>query len=367
MGFTNSGKNTTNSIGEANIEEPFVSIISPVYNTPSDCLRRSIRSILDQTYPQFELILVDDGSMEPCAELCDSIAQQDPRIHVIHQVNRGFSGAMNSGIDAAVGDSIMFIDPDDEMVPIALEHAVATMLQYECDMVCATSTIRFPDKDINGAFSIEGSSTRLLDDDELHSYRIYCLTSLFPKSKPDWFGTGVRRGHVAKLYRTKLFSEVRLDEEMLWGSDTIMLADVLARCERVVFVNELWYVYYMNEFSGTHSLTFAIDEHDRNAMGKRVDLFSKDAYCAASFVRFCATSTCVARSKGAAAVPEIRNYLKRRETRKIFDGLDIDELSLSEKQKVVAFLGKRRMYLILAIVFYAKALLDMIGGKKTFN
>ena len=100
---------------------PEISVIVPVYRVEkylNDC----IDSILAQTFTDFELILVDDGSPDGCPALCDAAAAKDSRIRVIHQKNRGLSGARNAGLDAAEGEWIAFVDSDDMLLPQALEQ-----------------------------------------------------------------------------------------------------------------------------------------------------------------------------------------------------------------------------------------------------
>lgn len=91
---------------------PTFSIIIPVYNTEKE-LERCVRSVTCQTYRDFELILVDDGSRDKSGALCDAFAAEDPRIKVIHQQNSGCSEARNSGIRNAAGQYLIFVDSDD--------------------------------------------------------------------------------------------------------------------------------------------------------------------------------------------------------------------------------------------------------------
>ena len=84
------------------MKSPEVSIIVPVYKV-EDYLERCVKSILAQTYTDFELILVDDGSPDRCGEMCDVFAKEDPRIRVIHKKNGGLSDARNVGMDRARG------------------------------------------------------------------------------------------------------------------------------------------------------------------------------------------------------------------------------------------------------------------------
>lgn len=89
-----------------------LSVIIPVYRTERT-LERCVKSILEQSYHDLEVILVDDGSPDNCPQLCDEWALKDSRIRVIHKPNGGLSDARNAGIDAATGDCLTFVDADD--------------------------------------------------------------------------------------------------------------------------------------------------------------------------------------------------------------------------------------------------------------
>lgn len=97
-----------------------LSIIIPVYRT-QDTLERCLESILQQSFTDYEMILVDDGSDDGCPQLCDEYARKDARIRVIHKANGGLSDARNAGIRKARGEYITFVDSDDEMVDNTLE------------------------------------------------------------------------------------------------------------------------------------------------------------------------------------------------------------------------------------------------------
>ena len=102
------------------MKSPEVSIIVPVYKV-EDYLERCVKSVLAQTYTDFELILVDDGSPDRCGEMCDVFAKDDSRIHVIHKKNGGVSDARNVGMDVARGQYLFFVDPDDYIYEQSIE------------------------------------------------------------------------------------------------------------------------------------------------------------------------------------------------------------------------------------------------------
>lgn len=105
-------------------EQLLISVVMPVCNV-QDYLAWSVRSVLDQSYPHFQLICVDDGSTDASGRLLDHIAATDERICAIHQANRGVSAARNTGIQHAEGEVVVFLDPDDALRPGALQTIAA--------------------------------------------------------------------------------------------------------------------------------------------------------------------------------------------------------------------------------------------------
>ena len=111
-----------------------VSIIVPIYNIEG-YIRECIDSILAQTYPDFELILVDDGSPDNCGRICDEYAEKDVRIKVIHKENGGLTSARNAGLSVAKGDWIMHVDGDDWIEPDMIESLIEAANITEADLV----------------------------------------------------------------------------------------------------------------------------------------------------------------------------------------------------------------------------------------
>ena len=122
---------------------PVISIVVPVYKVEA-YLESCIRSLLAQTFRDIEIILVDDGSPDQCGALCDRLAAEDSRVVVIHQKNKGLSGARNTGLDAARGEYICFVDSDDLVQPTYCEELLEALQGSGCDFsVCASH--RFED------------------------------------------------------------------------------------------------------------------------------------------------------------------------------------------------------------------------------
>ncbi len=118
---------------KSKIINPLISIIMPVYNTPATLLENSVNSVINQTYKNFELIIVDDGSNIECANKCDELAENNDSIILFHTSNRGVSCARNTGLQSLHGDYLIFIDSDDELVPNALEKMCTYINNYSFD------------------------------------------------------------------------------------------------------------------------------------------------------------------------------------------------------------------------------------------
>lgn len=119
------------------LEKPFLSILMPVYNAQK-YLRDTIQSILMQSYRNFELILIDDGSSDGSGSICDEIAGEDSRVRVIHQENHGLCNARNTAVQNARGEYIIFSDHDDLFLKGAFDVLANTMVTYGADLVKGT-------------------------------------------------------------------------------------------------------------------------------------------------------------------------------------------------------------------------------------
>ena len=143
-------------------EKPLLSIIVPVYKV-ENYLQKCIDSILAQTFTDFELILVDDGSPDNCPALCDAAAAKDARIRVLHQKNGGLSAARNAGLDVARGEWIGFVDSDDYIAPEMSEILYKAVQSTGADLalcdyvkvdetgaLCTQTHVAVPQKSLTG-------------------------------------------------------------------------------------------------------------------------------------------------------------------------------------------------------------------------
>lgn len=128
-----------------------VSIIVPVYGTEV-YLPACIESLCNQTYKNIQIILVDDQSPDNCPKICDDYAKRDSRIVVIHQKNKGVSGARNTGLQNAIGDYVMFVDSDDELRSDGVDILLKDSLEYGADIVWAPK--RYANEYEEGSYTV---------------------------------------------------------------------------------------------------------------------------------------------------------------------------------------------------------------------
>ncbi|MBR2550256.1 MAG: glycosyltransferase family 2 protein [Clostridiales bacterium] len=122
--------------------DPLVSVIVPVYNV-YPYLHEAIDSVINQTYTNLEIILINDGSTDGSGEICDEYAERDSRIRVIHQDNKGLSAARNIGLENMTGEVLAFLDPDDAFQYSFIEKTLAALQNEDADMVLCKYDIQY--------------------------------------------------------------------------------------------------------------------------------------------------------------------------------------------------------------------------------
>ena len=125
--------------------ESLISVIIPIYNVEK-YLSKCIESVINQSYKNLEIILVDDGSPDRCGEICDEYAQKDARIRVIHKENGGLSSARNAGLEICQGEYISFIDSDDFVSPYFIEILYKGIVKCDADISGVDSGVTFIDE-----------------------------------------------------------------------------------------------------------------------------------------------------------------------------------------------------------------------------
>lgn len=188
-----------------------ISIIIPVYNTEK-YLRRCIESVLSQSFTDFELILVDDGSKDSSPQICDEYASQDKRVRVIHKVNGGVSAARNDGLDIAKGEYVTFIDSDDWV-----ERDYLNTLSYykDYDIVFFSHRLIYEDGYI---------SEFLFESKDGDKQNIWEIVADLKKNKTDWNFYGYTwnkmfRRNIIDKYMIRFVEGLRISEDEVYTLD----------------------------------------------------------------------------------------------------------------------------------------------------
>ncbi|MGM0215625.1 glycosyltransferase family 2 protein [Enterococcus sp. AZ109] len=251
-----------------------ISIIVPVYNVEK-YLHKCVDSILEQTFTDFELILVDDGSPDGSGAICDEYAKKDARVKVIHKENGGLSDARNAGIDIAQGKYLGFIDSDDYIEKDMYELLYNNIINENADLsICGVYHV-YDNKEI-----IENKKQYMvLDRDET-------MVLIF-------HGNLISDHAWNKLYTKKIFNETRYPVGK-YHEDSFTIVSILDKCKKVVVDTSQEYYYYhrtgsitSQKFSKKHlEYIEAWEENEKRVTGrsKEIDEAAHQRVCFAYFL-----------------------------------------------------------------------------------
>ena len=222
--------------------QPCISVIVPVYKV-EPYLRKCVDSIINQTYTNLEIILVDDGSPDNCGAICDEYAAKDSRIKVIHKKNGGLSDARNAGMEIMTGEYVAFVDSDDWIEPQMYQRLYELIEFYHADMAFGGVA-----DDVLQDDTVHTVKTSNYGDTPLEEDKISAMRRYFHGSWAAW----------DKLYRAELFDGIRYPVGEINEDEAIVL-HLLDRCNRVCFTNEVFY-HYIRRIDGTSITTSAFSE-----------------------------------------------------------------------------------------------------------
>ena len=186
---------------------PKISVIVPVYNVEK-YLRRCVDSILSQTFSDFELILVDDGSPDGRPGICDDYKESDDRVRVIHKKNGGVSSARNAGLEEARGEWIAFIDSDDwvcrKYLDILFKACVENNVLFSsCEMLVADNYFEL---------DIDKTAAEIVDS-------TYHLTKRFEAC--------------GKLFAREIIGEKKFNQNLIIGEDAVFVSEMISETKRL--------------------------------------------------------------------------------------------------------------------------------------
>lgn len=319
-----------------------ISVIVPVYNVEK-YLDECIESIVSQSYTNFELILVDDGSPDKCPEICDEWAKRDNRIKVIHKENGGVSSARNAGIDAASGEFIMFIDSDDTIRQGCFERSVEMITKHDADICFFGYKIRKHERLLNSPFKIRD----VIECDRKQLYELLFVENVI--------NTIVV---TMKLYKTSIIKNngIYFDTSIDLGEDNIFGMQAFNVSDKFVIDNESYYVvrrgiegtlsnkYRDNHFESIQHLADKKLELVKNSGASNEALFGLKKTLALSFFNVLHRHF---KSKSKRSMEMIKKVSKTFPIREI----KTKDINLSKKEKIAYIFLRMKLYLPVYFIF----------------
>lgn len=208
--------------------EPLVSIIVPVYNVEL-YIEKCIKSLINQSYKNIEIILIDDGSLDRSGEICDEYQIIDPRIKVYHKVNGGLSDARNYGLDHIRGEYVFFIDSDDWIELDSIKKLIDFTIMNNVDIVCYGINDYVGDSILSRRGALD---CKILNGKEASHLLV---------EKGDEVGIVVWN----KLYKTQLFENIRFEKGKI-NEDVFFTPKIIYSAAKVGIINYYGYNYVKN-------------------------------------------------------------------------------------------------------------------------
>ncbi len=218
---------------------PKVSVIVPIYNSENE-LRRCLKSIVNQTYANLEIILINDGSQDDSSKICDEFASKDSRIRVVHNKNHGLSASKNLGIALATSGIVGFVDSDDFISPRMYEKLVKVMLDKDADIAACSFSRRYT-----------------FNNDYIKMWKIKkpCVMSGFEAAYDNCTVNVLANNSWNKIYRKKVFKNILFPDAMYF-EDLATTCKLLYSCDKVAYIPDVLY----HKVVRNESMVYSVDD-----------------------------------------------------------------------------------------------------------
>lgn len=240
---------------------PLISIIMPIYNAEK-YVCETINSILNQSFNNFEVILVNDGSVDRSGQICDEYSKKDTRIRVFHIENNGPGNARNYGISLAKGEYIQFVDSDDELARDMLEQLINCITNEPSDIVvCGVKKMNFLKQE-----TIHSLSTRVSLDRDIKKDFIKLLKM------------GLAFAPWNKLYKKEIIDKykIKFNNELRLGEDALFNIDYFSKANKVYIFEKPLYIYFQRTSSLTNKYNNEKERIQILLYNKLMDFFGKE-------------------------------------------------------------------------------------------
>ena len=321
------------------MEKPLISIIIPVYNVKAH-IENCVYSILDQSYEKFGIILVDDGSTDGSSEICNQLSQKSSNIQVIHKENSGVSRARNTGLDAAQGEFIIFIDSDD----VISQNYVEAFVEASSDAEIIIGSIE--DVYVDGAGKIYRRELRK------HKAPIQGILSEEYYNLIDWL-----RGPVAKLYRKSIIDKynLRFDENLSVAEDQVFNFSYYRFITSYKIEEESLYQYFHYDTKVSLSTLYTEKTFSDDVFKMNIEYNFLKKYCPTNYNTIYIYQIIDLLNKYAAweNYSNIYLYYKQVKSLAILHPLVINP-SLEKKKQLVVYLLQIKLYWVVVVYYLYK-------------
>ena len=321
-----------------------ISVIVPVYNIEK-YIAKCIESILNQTYEDFELLLIDDGSNDNSGEICDEYAKKDKRIRVFHKENGGVSSARNLGLKNIKGEYIVCIDGDDWIEKELFLDFVKEKEKKDVDVFMYEYYI--DSKKMTVKHGVDKERYGEIDTEEA------LINNITPNNRFLW----------SKIFASRLIDGELFDENIILGEDTLFISSIIARASAIVYTDKAYYHYFLSENSAVRSNFKEKKLSGLDAYAKQIELCKETGFIkAADYAVGAYTELAIALAREAIDdknfnEKETLKVIKKKIKNKVKDVLKTDLLSLKIKSKA----------LVAAVSIRAVCLLCSLMGEKGYE
>ncbi|HAT4243747.1 glycosyltransferase family 2 protein [Clostridium perfringens] len=204
------------------------SIIVPAFNS-ENVIEKCLKSIAKQTYENFEVIIVNDGSTDNTEKICEKFCLSDNRFIIVNKVNEGVSKARNIGIKNASGKYIIFVDSDDTVCKTMCEEYIKILRLYNCDMIISNLKTHINNKIVNSQVNLEE--------------KLYTKKEIGNEIN-EWYKKGLLNSPWSKCLKKSLICSY-FDPDITIGEDLLFNLNYLNKCENIFFLNKSLYIYFV--------------------------------------------------------------------------------------------------------------------------
>lgn len=337
---------------------PLLSVIVPVYNTEK-YLKECVDSILAQTYKDYELILVDDGSTDASPGICDEYAEKYEHVTVIHKKNCGLLHTRKAGLAAAKGEYISYIDSDDFIAPDMYEYMMSRAVEYDVDVaICNLATYKDGETEPKTEYNKQGFYDKKRLEEEIYPYMLFC-------NAPS--RSGLVPSLCNKIIRKKVLDNVLMhaDDSISYGEDALCSYPCVLDSDSMYLAEDKFFYFYRQVPT---SLTNSYDKMLLDKFNLLINLldeaFAKrgfdgkrqlDCYASIGSLECIRKELLFNREKKIGGrIENVREYVSRKRIKEAFDFAAGEKFNLVAKIKIL--LIKHRWFHILYLSLYLKYL-----------